>query len=267
MTNACDWRPETVLVPEGRFQMGSPCDEGGRLAVEGPQQLVTIEKPFAAGKFAVTVDQFAAFIAESGHPVGATCRQWNGIDWHEKHGSFHSPGFGQAGDHPAVCVSWEDARAYVAWLSSKCEQRFRLLTETEWEYVARARTVTPYWWGASITPNQANYNASTTRDSDAYSGPSRQHTMPVGDYEPNPWGLHQVHGNVWEWVEDCWSGDDVGSPIDGSARKGPTHCKRVLPWRLLAERPARPPIGAPPCGSAHVPQKRHWLSNSANALG
>jgi formylglycine-generating enzyme required for sulfatase activity len=208
--------------------MGSPDDEPGRLGVEGPQHVVTIEKPFAVGKFVVTVDQFAAFIAESGRPVGATCRQWTGTDWQEMPGSFRSPGFGQSGDHPAVCVSWDDAQAYVDWLSFKCSSRFRLLTEAEWEYAARARTVTPFWWGASITPQQANYRAVASGDPGGDNSPWRQHTMPVDRFEPNPWGLCQVHGNIWEWVEDCWSDDYVGTPIDGSARKGPTNCKRVL---------------------------------------
>ena len=228
VSDTCDWCPETVLLPAGTLLMGSPDSEEGRLAAEGPQHLVIIEKPFAVGKFTVTVDQFAAFIAESGHPIGATCQQWNGTDWQEKPGSFGSVGFAQAGNHPAVCVSWQDAQAYVSWLSQKTELRFRLVSEAEWEYAARARTVTPFWWGTSITQRQANYNASTTRGSDGSSGSWRQHTVPVDSFEPNPWGLYQVHGNVWEWTEDCWCPHYAAAPIDGSARQGPTSCKRVL---------------------------------------
>ena len=223
------WCPETVLLPPGTFLMGSPADEHGRLAVEGPQRVVTIEKVFAVGKFAVTVDQFAAFIAESGHPVGTACKQWDGKDWEERPGSFRSAGFAQAGNHPAVCVTWEDAQAYVSWLSAKSGQHFRLLTEAEWEFAARAGTVTPFWWGASITPDQANYNASATYGPDGISGAWLQRTMPVDSFKPNPWGLYQVHGNVWEWVEDCWSRDYHGASNDGSARQSATSCKqRVL---------------------------------------
>ena len=228
MNSARDWCPEMVLLPTGSFLMGSPDDERDRLAVEGPQQLVMIEEPFAVSKFAVTVDQFAAFVADSGHAVGTTCKLWNGSHWQERPGSFRSPGFGQTGDHPAVCVSWVDARAYVDWLSAKSERGFRLLTEAEWEYAARAGTVTPFWWGASITPERANYNVSAASDSDGNSGSWRQHTVPVDSFDPNQWGLYQVHGNVWEWVEDCWSRSHAGAFIGGSARQGPSTCKRVL---------------------------------------
>src|SRR5262249_35063340 len=151
--------------------------------------------------------------------VGMACKQWDGTDWYDRPGSFRSPGFVQTGDHPAVCVSWEDATAYVGWLSSKSGRRFRLLTESEWEYAARAGTVTRFWWGESIAPNQANGNFSSIADPNGKNGPWRQSTVPVDSFEPNPWGIYQVHGNVWEWVEDCWSVSHAGVSIDGSARQ------------------------------------------------
>ena len=224
MTADCGWCPAMVALPAGKFLMGSPSDEAGRLAVEGPQHLVTIEKPFAIGKFAVTVDQFGAFVAETAYPVGATCKQWNGVKWQEEPGSFRKPGFRQAGDHPAVCVSWEDAQSYVGWLSSKTSQQFRLLTEAEWEYAARAGTESPYWWGASISAHQANYDACASAGLDGDNHSWRQ-TMTASSFEPNPWGLYQMHGNVWEWVEDRWRCDYGG---DITHREGSTVCKRVL---------------------------------------
>jgi formylglycine-generating enzyme required for sulfatase activity len=125
-----------------------------------------------------------------------------------------------------VCVSWEDAQAYVSWLSSKSGHQFRLPSEAEWEYAARAGTATPYWWGTSIAPHQANYNANI--GAAATTPGDRPYTAPVGRFEPNPWGLYQVHGNVWEWVEDCWSTDHAGPAIENRARQGPAACKRVL---------------------------------------
>lgn len=213
--------PELVRLPPGQFLLGSPHDEDGRLDVEGPQHLVTIERPFAIGQCPVTVDQFAAFVADSGHAAATTCRQWTGADWKERPGSFRSPGFAQAGDHPAVCVSWEDAQAYVRWLSSRSGLPVRLPSEAEWEYAARAGTTTPYSWGTSIAPWQANFRAG-----EADGGHWRQHTVPVRSFAPNPWGIYQVHGNVWEWVEDGWNPSYADAPHNGSARQEATSSKR-----------------------------------------
>jgi formylglycine-generating enzyme required for sulfatase activity len=237
LNETIDWCPEMVLAPAGTFLMGSPDGERGRLAVEGPQQTVTINEPFAVGRYAITVDQFATFAADRGHPVGTACKQWSGTDWHDRPGSFRSPGFVQTGDHPAVCVSWEDALAYVGRLSSKTGRRFRLLTEAEWEYAARACTVTPFWWGETVTPSQANGNFSSSADPNSTGDLWRQRTVPVDRFEPNPWGIYQVHGNVWEWVDDCWSGSHAGASIDGRARQGSSTCKRVLRGGSWLNRP------------------------------
>jgi formylglycine-generating enzyme required for sulfatase activity len=125
-------------------------------------------------------------------------------------------GFAQSGSHPAVCINWDDAKAYVAWLSRKTGKTYRLLSEAEREYVARAGTTTPFWWGSTISTSQANYNGNHTYGSGS-KGEYREKTMPVGSFQPNPWGLYQVHGNVWEWVEDCWNDTYGGAPTDGSA--------------------------------------------------
>jgi formylglycine-generating enzyme required for sulfatase activity len=102
-----------------------------------------------------------------------------------------------------ICVNWEDAKAYVNWLSKKAGKSYRLLSEAEWEYATRAGTTTPFWWGSSISTSQANYNGNYTYGSGSI-GENHQKTLPVDTFPPNPWGLYQVHGNVWEWVEDCY---------------------------------------------------------------
>ena len=186
----CATCPEMVVVPSGSFMMGSPADEQGRKDYEGPQHRVTISKPFAVGKYEVTRGQFAAFVDAIGYDAGSCWR---------------NPGFTQTDTHPVVCVSWHDAKAYIEWLSTT-GQNYRLLSEAEWEYVARAGTTTAYHFGATISPSQANY------------GKNNGGTTEVGSYPANAFGLHDVHGNVWEWVEDCMHLRDYnGAPSDGSA--------------------------------------------------
>jgi formylglycine-generating enzyme required for sulfatase activity len=132
-------------------------------------------------------------------------------------------------------------RAYVGWLSRKTGETYRLLSEAEREYVTRAGTTTPFWWGASISTQQANYNGNYTYGTEA-KGVSRGQTVPVDSFQPNPWGLYQVHGNVWEWTEDCWHDNYSGAPSDGSAWTSGGCSDRVLrgggwcfyPWLLRA---------------------------------
>jgi hypothetical protein len=148
----CEQCAEMVVVPAGRFTMGSPDREKDRDKDEGPQRTVTIGKPFAAGKFHVAVDQFAAFVEETRYDAGSKCWTFQGGKWEEKEGrSWRNPGFSQAGAHPAVCVSWNDAKAYVDWLSKKTGKPYWFLSESEWEYAARARTepgsYPRFWFG------------------------------------------------------------------------------------------------------------------------
>ncbi len=189
--------PEMVVVPAGRFMMGSPKDEPQReswkAGTESPQHEVNVPKPFAVGRYALTRGQFAAFVAASGHKMEGGSRSWR------------DPGFSQDDSHPVVCVNWHDVQAYIAWLSKASGARYRLLSEAEWEYACRAGTVTPFWWGSSITPDQANYNGSAEPyKGGGKKGDYRNRTVPVQSFEANPWGLYQVHGNVWEWCEDGW---------------------------------------------------------------
>ncbi len=130
---------------------------------------------------------------------------------------WHNPGFRQDNSHPVVGVSWDDAKAYASWLAEVTGRLYRLLTEAEWEYAARAGTATPFWWGPSITPAQANYDGNYVYEGGGSKGEYRQGTVPVGSFEPNPWGLYNVHGNVWEWCEDTWHDNYKGAPTDGSA--------------------------------------------------
>jgi formylglycine-generating enzyme required for sulfatase activity len=194
----CPQCPEMVIVPPGGFTMGSPASEPGRWSDEDPPHLVTIGKPFAAGRFAVTFAEWDACRADGG------CAGYIPGD----------QGWGQS-NRPVINVTWNDAKAYAGWLSKRTGRNYRLLSEAEREYVARAGTVTPFWWGSSISADQANYDGSHTYGGGA-KGEHRKETLPVASFKPNPWGLYQVHGNVYDWVEDCFHDSYQGAPSDGS---------------------------------------------------
>jgi formylglycine-generating enzyme required for sulfatase activity len=194
----CPLCPEMVVVPAGSFTMGSPKNEEGRSNNEDPQHKVTIRAAFAVGRFAVTFAEWDACVAAGG--------------------CMHKPedvGWGR-GKRPVINVSWDDTKAYVEWLSKTTGKTYRLLSEAEREYVTRAGTTTPFWLGSTISPSQGNYDGNYTYGGGA-KGEYRHKTMPVDSFEPNPWRLYQVHGNVWEWVEDCWHANYQGAPADGSA--------------------------------------------------
>jgi formylglycine-generating enzyme required for sulfatase activity len=186
------------VIPTGTFTMGSPDSELNRGRFEGPQHVVTFAQPFAVAKFAVTFAEWDACVAEGG------CNGYVPKD----------AGWGR-GRRPVINVSWDDANAYVAWLSGKTGKIYRLLSEAEREYVTRAGTSTAFWWGAGISLKQANYDG-TFIYGDSSAGIFRRRTLPVNSFSPNPWGLYQVHGNVWEWTQDCWHENYDGAPIDGS---------------------------------------------------
>jgi formylglycine-generating enzyme required for sulfatase activity len=182
-----------VVVPAGEFIMGSPSDELHRDNDEGPQHKVIISQPFAVGRYAVTFDEWDAAQAD---------KDWQRITGIEPR-KPDDKGWGR-GDRPVINVSWDDAQAYVKWLSEKTGEDYRLPTEAQWEYACRAGTATPYWWGDTISKSQVNYNWNNGK------------TVPVKSFQPNPWGLYQVHGNVWEWCADDWrpySVDTVTDPV------------------------------------------------------
>ena len=183
----CDTCPNVVEVPTGSFMMGAPREERGSANSERPVHQVTISEPFAVGIYEVTSGEWDACVADEGCELHLSRRE-------------------KLLDrclHP-VTVSWHETQKYVEWLSQKTGAHYRLLSEAEWEYVARAGTTTPYHTGETITGSQAN----------SFSVGS---TVPVGSYAPNAFGLYDVHGNVNEFVQDCWNRNYEGAPIDGSA--------------------------------------------------
>jgi formylglycine-generating enzyme required for sulfatase activity len=217
--------PELVVIPAGRFQMGSPEHErniataaGARknwLARETPQHWVGIARPFALGRYPVTVGEWRAFAEATGwQPAGE-------VNW-------AAPGFAQDDSHPVVGVSWDDAQRYLAWLSGRTGARYRLPSEAEWEYACRAGTRTAFSFGDTIDTTLANYDGNFTWNGGAR-GAYRRGTTPVTQFPPNPWGLHDMHGNVWEWVQDAMHDNYVGAPLDGSAwEEGGDRARRIL---------------------------------------
>ena len=222
--------PEMVVIPAGSFTMGSSAAEQA-LAVaaglktewvspESPQHRVNI-RSFAAGRYAISKGEFATFVRAKGYQTeaerGDGCFAWNGKEWKKDAAyNWRNVGFAQADNHPVVCVSWNDAQAYIAWLNQSSGQTYRLLSEAEREYAARGGTQTAFWWGSSINTAQANYEGNYSYNGSP-KGEYRQTTVPVNSFSPNPFGLYNVHGNVWEWTQDCWSENYTGAPTDGSA--------------------------------------------------
>jgi sulfatase modifying factor 1 len=220
--------PELVVVPAGAFTMGSPVAEAGRDADEEQQHRVTISYAFAVGKYDVTRDEYAAFALETKVPDPAVCNihpakgGWpgvKGLSWH------HTP-FAQAGRHPVVCISWQEAGAYAQWLSRKTGREYRLLSEAEWEYAARAGTTTAAYWGdsqdaACAYANGVDYSLKGAqpdftvvqhcRDGYAY-------TSPVGSFGPNAFGLYDMMGDVFQMLADRYVQGYAGAPTDGSPR-------------------------------------------------
>jgi formylglycine-generating enzyme required for sulfatase activity len=216
----CPDCPEMVAIPSGAFTMGSPESEEGRYPNEGPVHKVTIAKPFAVSRFSITVAEYLACMKEG------ACKP---AEWQRPGGKYNistgsDPLYKRmreslTGDrYPIIGITWDDAKAYVKWLSGKTEHTYRLLSEAEFEYAARAGADAPFWWGSSISTGQANYNGTHTY-AGSEEGEYRAKPVPAKAFQPNPWGLYQMHGNVWTWVEDCWADSYEGAPADGSALK------------------------------------------------
>src|SRR5215813_7062890 len=204
--------PEMIVVPSGEFMMGSPPSERGRNPDEGPQRKVTFT-------------QWDACVAAAG------CR--------------HKPGDNDwgRGKRPVINVSWDDAHQFVAWFAKKTGKPYRLLTEAEWEYAARGSTVAvdrppAFSTGPTINPNQANFDGNFVYGGGARMGIYRQRTLDVGSFKPNAFGLYDMHGNVWEWVEDCYKDSYAGAPTDGSAVKASScnlHIMRGGAWNYYPQ--------------------------------
>ena len=194
----CDVCPEMVVVPKGSFMMGTPADEPYRLKGEDPVHSVTIARPFAVGRFTITFDEWDACLADGG------CN-----------GNKGSGGYGR-GRMPAVGIDFEAAKSDLSWLSRKVGRTYRLPSESEREYFARAGTTTPFWFGKTISAQNANYDASNNYPGGPY-GVSSKGPKPVDYYLPNKFGLYQVNGNAEEWTEDCYNKRyNEDTPADGS---------------------------------------------------
>jgi formylglycine-generating enzyme required for sulfatase activity len=202
----CPFCPEMVVLPKGQFEMGS-----NEANDEKPPHTVTIPKPVAVGRHPVTRGEFAAFVKDSGHKTGGGCSTYDGSNWkHQPDKSWRAVGFEQTDRHPVVCVNSDDASAYATWLAAQTGKAYRLLSEAEWEYAARAETTNKYWWGDDIGKGNANCDGCGSQW-------DNKQTAPVGSFKPNPWGLYDVHGSVWQWTADCWHDSYKGAPKDSSA--------------------------------------------------
>ena len=237
----CDVCPEMVVMPPGEYMMGSPAGEKGRGKDEGPRRRVRIGAKLAVGRYEVTRREYAAFVKEAGRGAPGNCWVADGTldKWRQDPGrSWRSPGFVQGERHAVVCVSWEDARAYARWLTTKTGKRYRLLSEAEWEYAARAGTATSRYWGDGAVAQCGHANGADAAFGERYgAGEPRRlscrdravHTAEVGSHGANGFLLSDMLGNVWEWVEDCLHKDYAGAPDDGTAWVQGGDCgKRML---------------------------------------
>lgn len=198
----CESCPDMVVVPAGRFMMGAAKGEKGHQAAEEPQHEVTVGSPLAVSKTEITFDEWETCALEGG------CAQSRPEDG----------GWGR-GRRPVIYVSYDDAKAYVEWLRQKTGKPYRLLSEAEWEFAARDGTSTPFASGETLQPTQANFDASSLT-SNKRPGSYQGTTVEVGTFPPNPYGLHDMEGNVFEWVEDCWNQTHAGAPADATPRGG-----------------------------------------------
>jgi formylglycine-generating enzyme required for sulfatase activity len=233
----CPDCPEMVVVPPGSFMMGSPETEAGREKDEGPQRRVTITKAFAVGRLEITRAQYAAFATATGRDTPSSCYVLSGSEViSDGNSNWRTPSFSQTDAHPVVCVNWEEAQAYVQWLSAQTGRRYRLLSEAEWEYAARAGTTTPFIWGDDPNAGCAQANgADKTAQGQLPSGfaystcdDGAVYTAPAGRYAPNKFGLRDMIGNAWEWTEDCYNQTYTGAPTDGSPWRTGDCGRRVL---------------------------------------
>lgn len=230
----CPECPELVRIPVGSFSMGTDADEEDREQLtdyfrgrSAPVRRVVVGA-YALGRFEVTRGDFRRFVAATGHGA-AGCFVWRDGEYrHDSALGWNDPGFAQTDDHPAVCVSWEDASAYVAWLTQRTGRRYRLPSEAEWEYAARAGAISARPWGNEAAQSCRHANGADRATVLAVPEAARwatvpcddgaSHTAPVGRYAANAFGLHDMLGNAAEWTADCATPDHHGAPADGRAR-------------------------------------------------
>lgn len=225
----CEGCGDMVVIPTGSFSMGNHQTVADRY--EGPVKTITFNKPFAVGVTAVTNGQFARFIADTGHKTPKNCiLAMEGTYKVVPEADWQNPGYGRPvrDDEPVVCIGWDDAVAYAAWLKAKTGQPYRLLSEAEYEYVARAGVTTKFPWGdnaddackfTNLLDLSANREAGVTGGpvncNDGFPG-----VAPVGSFPANAFGVKDIIGNSWSWVEDCYMMPyPVDMPTDGSAQE------------------------------------------------
>ena len=233
----CAECPELVAAPAGEYTMGSGPKERMREPDEEPAHRVRIAASVAVGKFEVTRAQYAAFVKESGREHKPGCNSTRGGFFHKNpKATWQNPGFEQKDNEPVVCVSWDDAQAYVQWLSKKAVKPYRLLNEAEWEYVARAGSTGSRHWAEA--DNAAVCRYASVADT-SYKGVSPgspmfpcsdgfAYTSPVGRFPANSFGVHDMLGNAWEWIEDCWNEGYAGAPELAAPRLSGSCTERVF---------------------------------------
>ena len=225
-----------IPLPEGgSFQMGSPEDEPERRSNERRHE-VALDKPFAMGKYEVTFEDYDRF-AKATERALPKDRDWGRTR------------------RPVINVSWDEARAYAAWLAEQTGKPYRLPTEAEWEYAARAGTATPFFTGDCISTDQANYDGNSDYNGcGAKTGVYRKQTLPVGELVANDWGLYDMAGNVWEWTCSAYDGDYGGSELEcASNNRANRRAEPGDPWRLVGQRAGGAAVRVPVQGAAREP--------------
>lgn len=230
----CAECPEMVVIPPGSFTMGH---DGGvnEERYEGPPHRVTIDYAFAFGRTEITTAQFREFVEDTGYRAGTDCRMWTGETIEGVPGKdWQDPGYGRPprDDDPVACVSWFDAKAYAKWVADKTGRAYRLPTEAEWEYVGRSGSQDSYPWGEDpdggcAVANYYDESARGLRPWDPVACTDGHRIVaPVGSIAPNAFGVFDVVGNVWEWVEDCYVVPYGSQPVDGSAHQVEGPCEK-----------------------------------------
>ena len=243
----CVGCPQMVAIPAGKFLMGSPASEPGRFDSEGPQHVVPV-KSFALGKTDVTSKQFLEFIAATGYQP-KPCNKTLNLGWqYAGRGLAYPPSEAEPPDWPAVCLDHKDALAYIAWLNIQVKAAhptlanragpYRLPSEAEWEYAARAGTTTSRWWGDAVGSANANCNGCGSIWDDRV-------LAPVDSFKPNPFGLYGLLGNNWDWTADCWHPSYVDAPADGAALDQRRLHQARHPRRRLEQCADLHPLGFP----------------------
>jgi formylglycine-generating enzyme required for sulfatase activity len=211
-----------ITIPKGSFLIGSPPNEKARDTDEGPQRRISISKRFAISRYEVTRGEYAAFVGATHRVTKLDC-----VNDHElPNGSWSDQGFAQSSSHPVVCVSWQDAQDYVRWLNGRAGHGgYRLPSEAEWEYAARAGHTSAYPWGDDLSKGCDSANGA---DAKTACNDEARYTAPVGSYKANAFGLSDMVGNVWEWTQDCYEFSLDATPSDGSAHETSNCATRVV---------------------------------------